>query len=127
MSQNQTIKHLTPPPELANKILAVIHRLELRAIKVRFAVLFSLSLGSLTLSIYLATTLLKSFASNGFYDYLSLVMTDASVLQSFWRELLVSLAESLPAFTFAVFLSTVGIFVWSGAKTFKNASMLKTA
>ncbi len=55
-------------------------------------------------------------AHSGFYEYASLLFSgDASIL-SLWKELSLSLAETIPIFTVILFLAAIGAFVWSGAK-----------
>ncbi|MFZ1019878.1 MAG: hypothetical protein WAN61_02725 [Minisyncoccia bacterium] len=46
--------------------------------------------------IWAVKTLFTNLAQSGFYEYFSLIFSDSGVLVSFWKELVFSLAETLP-------------------------------
>jgi hypothetical protein len=120
------LETINPPVGLSLAICEAIHIKARQSAKWHFIALLTLSVSSLASSIYFLLSLWRSFLSSGFYDYISLAVSDAGTLGLFWKQLLVSLAESTPAMTLAIFLAGAEIFVWSGAKTFRTAMVLKT-
>ena len=115
------MKKLIPSKELKNKIISQIHKEERKRAKIyllTFATVLSSSLVGVTLSIkYLMTSVQQS----GFSEYLSLLFSGDSVVYSYWKELSLSLVDSLPVLGIIAFLLTLGVLVWSGANTFTNA------
>ncbi len=60
----------------------------------------------------------------GFDQYLSLAFSDSSVLITYWKELSLSLVESLPLMAVMLVLGALGLFIWSSAKAFQDAETL---
>ena len=58
-------------------------------------------------------TLSSDLAQSGFYEYLSLVFSNSGSVVSYWKELVFSLAESLPAMSVILTLSLVFVFFLS--------------
>jgi accessory gene regulator protein AgrB len=125
INHKSTLSPINPPDDLVAKVISCIHKKSLQKVKVRFGVLVAIAVASLSSCIALSIGLWHSIVQTGFYDYLSLVLSDTSALGSFWKQLLVSLAESLPMLSFASFIAVAGVFVWSGAKVVRNAVTLK--
>lgn len=107
---NQTL------PGLEQDIISKIHGIQRRRVFMRQAGYGILSLGSfvgiMASGIYVKDILLTS----GSYEYLSLLFSDAEIL-SYWKELSLSLAESLPIFGLAVLCSVGALFLWSAMRT----------
>lgn len=86
-----------------------------------FFLVDTLSLGGLLASVvYLSNV----FTQSGFGQYLSLLLTDSGSLLSYWQELALSLAESLPVLGFVSFLSIMAVLIWSIARTIINVRVL---
>ncbi len=58
---------------------------------------------------YLITTAINS----GFYEYLSLGLSDQSALFTYWRELALSLTESLPILALTSVLALLAVLLWT--------------
>jgi hypothetical protein len=57
-------------------------------------------------------TLAQLYAS-GFYEYLSLMLSDRTLFLTYWREFSLSLIESLPSIALIVLIPLAVAFVWS--------------
>lgn len=57
--------------------------------------------------------LVGDFTKSGFYDYLSLTFSSQGLIFSYWKELIYSLAESLPIMSLAFSLALIFIFLLS--------------
>jgi len=75
--------------------------------------------GLMTTCFYSANLL----ASSGFYNYLSLLWSDGGAVALYWRELLLSLIESLPLLGLTAFLVVVLVLIISLAKTLANLKL----
>ena len=55
-------------------------------------------IGILSLSgfIFMSVYLKNEFSSSGFFEYTSLIFSDGSIISLYWKEYLLSLADSLP-------------------------------
>lgn len=60
----------------------------------------------------------NQFRNSGFYSYLSLFW-EGNVI-SYWKDLLMILAESLPVYSILLFLSVIFVFLVSGFFVIKN-------
>ncbi len=56
--------------------------------------------------------LLSDFAQSGFYQYLSLVFSDGHIT-SYWKEIILSITESIPMISLTLSLALVFIFILS--------------
>lgn len=56
----------------------------------------SLSILSLSGSIFSIKSLIEQSTRLGFYNYLSLVFSDSGIIATYWREYILSLVDSLP-------------------------------
>ena len=66
------------------------------------------------------------FYKSGFYQFSSLIFSDTAVAITYWKELSLSLVESLPLMEMTVLLSVVFVFLWAIKLTSENASKLLT-
>ena len=64
---------------------------------------------------------LAGFTNSGFYEYLSLIYSDGLAILPYWKEIGLSLAESLPAFEIALLLSVIYALLESIKLAVKNA------
>jgi len=98
---------------LRKNILSGIHKYEYRQARnflVLSAVTGTMSLAGIVGSVwYLAATLTQT----SFYHYLSLVFTDADLVLPYWKEFVLSLAETLPLFGITLILVGVVAFLLS--------------
>jgi hypothetical protein len=59
------------------------------------------------------TALVKAFTASNFSTYLSLIFSDGTMLAAYWRDVLASLVESLPAVSLMLTLALIGTLLWS--------------
>ncbi len=112
-------------PDLKNQIIIRIHSLEKRALVFHLAMLGVLSLVSLCGVVVSFFSLGRAFAQTGFSEYLYLVFSEPSIVTTYWKEILLSLLESLPALTMVLVLLVFGLFVWSSTKTWTRAREIR--
>lgn len=108
-----SIPSAAPRPGALERVLASLYarQQQSRLWRVRvFAATASLSVIAL---IPAAISLARAFAASNFAAYVSLAFSDSSVLASYWKEIGVSLVESLPAVSLMLTLALIGTFLWS--------------
>ena len=111
---------LKPTRELRQNILLGIKQEERRRAKVylfAYASIIPLSVLGIVLSFRYMS---EGFYQSGFYEYLSLLFSGDSAIYVYWKELLLSLIDSMPIIGMIAFLVALGALVWSGANTFTN-------
>jgi len=85
-----------PETELSGDVWRVIELKEARNLKIKsisYGVLCILSLGGF---VFMSISVIRQFSTSGFFEYVSLVFSDGSLLALYWKEYLLSLADSLP-------------------------------
>ena len=112
-----------PSPELTNRIVMTIEKIRIRNARIRFWFYGSLSTLSIIAIIPATIELGTQFGQTGFYQYLSLVFYDSSVLTSSGGELLRAIVESIPSLSVILVLSILVLFIWSMRKTITTRSL----
>jgi hypothetical protein len=116
----KTLAYEKAPIDLEKKIKLRILAEEERLSRNK-ALIFGLSTAtSLSLSLWAAFLLIRSLSESGFWNYLSIVVSENVAVISYWRELSFSLVESLPLVGLIIFFATAGSFIWSFANMSKN-------
>lgn len=85
-----------------------------------YGVIGILSLGGFVL---MTVSVVKQFAYSGFFDYASLVFSDSGLIATYWREYLLSLADSLPVASLGVaffLLFSMLVSIKKGIKQYKS-------
>lgn len=113
-------ENIEPPERLYNQILARIKREKRRIARIRLAFFGVVATASLVFIIPSFQYVAQEFAQSGFYKYLFLLFSDGGIVLASWRELALSLAESLPATEITIFLATVFAFLVSAKLAIKN-------
>ena len=62
----------------------------------------------------------QELSQSGFFDYLSLAFSDGGTVFAYWREFVLSLAESAPVFGIAIVLSVLFTALGSFMMAFKS-------
>ncbi len=107
---------LEPPPNLQDRVVLNIRKLELAQDRKK-AVMFGFgALISVSATIFVAVTSLGTFMQSEFYHYLSIIFSGDNVL-AYWKELSLSLVESLPIFAVISLLIAVTVSLWSVSNT----------
>jgi len=102
-----------PKNDLAESIWLMVLSRERRIIRIKLYVFSSTLFLSLLGFIPVFKALFAEFTQSGFYEYFSLVFSSGNNLVSYWKELVLSLVESLPVLNIILSLSLIFIFLWS--------------
>jgi hypothetical protein len=105
-------------PNLELSILGKVRILEKRRLFLQRGFYSGVSSVSLLATIFSLKYINDTLVVSGVCDYISMVFYDYSVVY-YWKELLLSIAESLPFLTFALAMSVVSLFMWSTVKSIK--------
>lgn len=116
MSMINDYNHTLPNLELS--ILGKVRILEKRRLFLQRGFYSGVSSVSLLATIFSLKYINDTLVVSGVCDYISMVFYDYSVVY-YWKELLLSIAESLPFLTFALAMSVVSLFMWSTVKSIK--------
>lgn len=108
--------HISTPTGLKGLVLASITAYEYRKMWARFVGSGVLAAISVTVIFPAFFYISSGLSDSNFYQYLSVFVEDSSLIKTFWSELLMSLVESIPALSVAVFLFAFSMFVWSVQK-----------
>lgn len=112
---------ISPRPELADKISIKIEETEARDASFRFWAYGGMALISLIAIIPVIIELFKQFSQSGFYQYISLLFYDSTILTTSGNELFRAIIESIPIATIILALLIIMMFAWS----FRNAFRLR--
>ncbi|MEY2664878.1 MAG: hypothetical protein RIT04_686 [Candidatus Parcubacteria bacterium] len=121
MNHNTKYSRIAFPQDLEQHIVRRIHNAERTAARRHFFGLGAVALASLTSLVPITSYLSQALTKSGAYEYISLILSDGTTLVTYWRELSISIAESLPVFGFAVLLGVTALFLWSLGKTVRDA------
>ena len=105
------------PADLANSIMFKIDIKARQYAKVKTLGLSTVSALSIIASVPIISQIITSFTQSGFYNYLSIIFSDGDVAIVYWKEILLTLAESLPVFAIISLLIVLAIFTWSALMT----------
>lgn len=111
---------LKPSRELRQKIILGIIKEEQHSAKVYFFAFSAILLVSLVGVVASFKYLMQGFTESGFYEYLSLLFSGDSTVYIYWKELSLSLIDSMPVIGIIAFLTAIAVLIWSGANTFTN-------
>ena len=93
-----------PESRLSDDIWAVVKAKNAKTLRVKKLGYFSLGVLSLSGSIFSIKMLIEQFIQLGFFKYLSLIFSDGGIIATYWKEYTLSLIDSLPIASLAVFL-----------------------
>jgi len=102
-----------PNKGLAPEIWRAVAMRNKRILFLKIASFSSLGIAALIGFIPMFQMLINDFAKSGFYEYLSLAFSSGGSITSYWKELVFSLAESLPTTSIVIVLVIVFIFFLS--------------
>lgn len=120
-------KKMFVPENLASNIILRVDTKIKQNAKLKALGLSFVSMCSLFISIPIIFQIITSFTQSGFYNYLSIIFSDSDVAIIYWKEILMSLVESLPIVGIVGLLAVTLVFVWSILKATsvaKNALMM---
>jgi len=85
-----------PESRLSDDIWRVIENKNIKISKYKKFGYLGVSILSLSGSVFSIKTLIEQSSRFGFYDYLSLAFSDSGVIATYWKEYILTLANSLP-------------------------------
>ncbi len=104
---------IEPPAGLLEKILFRIKK-EQRFLAIRQGIIFFVFLACSVVLFWPALIMLLSdISKSGFIYFFSLLFSDFSTVLTFWQSFIMTLLETLPAVSIAIFLAVVVIFLQS--------------
>ena len=109
-------KDISVPNNLTEGIVLRINDRERHNSKIKALGLSFVSLASFLLSIPIISQIITSFTQSGIYNYISIIFSDSDVAITYWKEISLSLAESLPILAITSLLAVLAIFTWSTLK-----------
>jgi len=90
----QTYNH--PESRLSDDIWYAIQAKQAKSLKIQSLVYGIIGVLSLGCFVFMIFYMKKQFALSGFFQYVSLIFSDGNLFASYWKEYLLSLADSLP-------------------------------
>lgn len=127
------IQHIETPEGLEDRISQRVfqtmekqRQLHLRAQLVAESIVSIVTFASF---VPLTLSLTQSLEQSGFFGYVSVLFSGDAGIALYWKELGLSIVESLPLLTISLALSVALVFIISATKTistFKTAHTLKT-
>ncbi|MGD0577283.1 MAG: hypothetical protein ABSA74_04365 [Candidatus Staskawiczbacteria bacterium] len=104
---------LEPPIGLYEKIIKNIHRKQ-RLLILRRVILFSATLAISVIGFFPAMSMLLSDSNqSGFLQFFSLIFSDSSSVATYWQSFTMTLLETLPVLSLALFLAVLLTFLES--------------
>ena len=94
----------TPERRLSGDIWNVIESKSNHIAKFKKYGYVSLSILSLSGSVFSIKSLIEQFTKLGFFDYLSLAFSDSGVIATYWKEYTLTLVNSLPVISLMISL-----------------------
>jgi hypothetical protein len=104
---------LEPRAGLYRAILERIAYAERRSARVRTSLFSGLAILSGAALVPAVRYAAGQFYASGFYDYLTLIFSDRNVVLIYWRQLGLSLVESLPSLALLLLLPIIFLLVYS--------------
>ena len=114
-SLRKAFKRLVYEPQ-GDLSLSILHNViirEKRIAKIKLYIFSFVGFLSVVGFVPAIKALLTQFTQSGFYEYLSLAFSSGSNLSLYWKELMMSLVESLPVINIILLLGIVFIFLLS--------------
>jgi hypothetical protein len=120
---HRTLQAVEPPQGLYAAVMTRIDAARRRTAQLRAGAFAALALISGAVLVPVAQYTAAQLYASGFYDYLSLALSDHSSVTTYWREFGLSLLESLPSLALLLLLPIVVALVWSLVRLVTNARM----
>jgi hypothetical protein len=108
------------PQGLLGSVLVCVRLEQKKSARRELIFVGSTAVGSLIAIIPVSFYFLTSFFQSSFYQYLSLAWSEGSGVLAFWKEISMSLAESLPIFSIVTLLFILVVLLWSVARTTRD-------
>jgi hypothetical protein len=113
LTRISTLPDTSAPHYLTARIIERVSFLRRRTAVIRACIFGSVSLISLTALMPVIQYASDEFYLSGFMDYINLFFSDHDVVLNSWREVSLTLLQSLPALPLALGCALVTLFIWS--------------
>lgn len=113
-----------PRPHLCADICHVIVLREKRSRHIKFFGYTIIATISLITIIPASVSLVHQLGQSGFGQYASLAVSDAGALTGYWKQFVVTLAESIPGVSLALVLGTILLLGWSSRNAIQQTKPL---
>ena len=116
---------IEPPKGLFDKIIQRIRREE-RLLVLKRVILFSFLLVGSVIGFFPSINLLVSdFNQSGFLKFFSLIFSDSSIVAIYWKSFIMTLLETIPTVSIALFLAILLTFLQSIKSLTKNIKIIR--
>lgn len=102
-----------PSPELFGRVMDRIHLAERRRIRIRVTFFATMLMASIFVGVDSFRLIQTGLNESGFLAFWSLIFTDTGAMLTYWQNLGMSLLESLPVMSIALFLTATLVFLES--------------
>jgi hypothetical protein len=124
MNNKTLFTEITPPGGLTQAILWRIEVEQRRVAQFRFIGMGVLAGFSAIAMVPTAQYTMAEFYQSGFYQYSSLILSDGGSILPYWRELMMTLAESAPIFGATLSLGLIFVLFVSLQSVFNNRQFI---
>ena len=121
------LPEIEPDQRLFYLIISRISLAEQRTARIRLAILSFVSLASFVAIFPLFQHTSSQLAQSGFSQYFSLIFSDGAIISIYWKEFMISLAESIPLLSVTAILVSVFALLVSLKSAIKNIHPAFTA
>lgn len=112
------------PQDLLGSVLIRIRSEQKKSARKELIFVGGIAVWSLIAIIPAWSYFITSFIQSSFYQYFSLIWSEGLNATVYWKEISMSLAESLPIFSIAIFLFALVISIWSIARTTRDVKIV---
>ncbi len=120
-SLSKAIEPVSIPSDLERAVLLRVRARERGEAQIRLALVGGSSIISLVAVVPVLRYLAENLAQSGLSQFVGVALSDASVISGYWKELVFSVVESTPFLGVIVFLSILGVFLWSSVRAMREA------
>jgi hypothetical protein len=120
----QSLEPIVTPNTFKQVVLNRIEKQKRKRVKLELFFLSLVQIFSIAGLVYTVSYLAGQVALSGFYQYLSLILSDGQTLTTYWQELSMALAESFPVFGLVALFSIIIFSAWSIPKTIINTKAI---
>jgi hypothetical protein len=112
------LEYVKPSQNLESIIINKISFLQRKRLFIKQSIYSLITIPSFIGAIYLGNYSAKAFIESGVYEYLLLIVSNINVL-IYWKDLSLSIVESLPFLELSIFFGFCGLCLWSITRIMK--------
>jgi len=124
MSEGEKIQYFKPNVNLLGMVLVRIEKEKKREAKIHLYYTSALGLSSILFLVPALKYFIADFSASGFGNYFSLLYSDGGTVLSFWKELVITLAESIPVLSSIIILGLVMTLLYVGKSVLQNTKII---